>query len=223
RSDIETATDIAAHATMMGVSVQLFETVSWVEEIVEPARAAAIRRLPRALTAAGYSCFTGRPEQGAANAHAAVELESNPAFEPFELDWASLVEALAQVYSGHLDRYVEITTRLAALPGPARAFGLPALIDGLQATGRVEEAIARQPGSDHHVPDLPDLADRLASTLGSSRFDEYASSGTAMDLNDAAHYARQQIQLARSELTTEGVGGRDRPGGLSRREVEVLR
>src|SRR2546430_2696894 len=44
-----------------------------------------------------------------------------------------------------------------------------------------------------------------------------------MDLDDAAHYARQQIQLARSELTTEAVGGRDRPGDLSRREVEVLR
>lgn len=348
RSDIETATDIAAHATMMGVSVQLFETVSWVEEIVEPARAADVRRLPRALAAAGYSCFTGRPEEGAAYAHAAGELETNPRYDPFALDWAGLVEALAQVYSGHLDRYVEITSRLAAQPGATRAFGLPALTDGLQATGRVEEAIdlaeeavaaareagnpwiiayalwcygcafakadpahaleswreglayvqqhgvhffegfiardaarlqlvdadpedalalfdaaidsfhqagniaqltitlasatslferidrpeaastlygaiACQPGSGHHVPDLPELADRLASKLSEDRFHGCVSSGAVMDLSDAAHYARQQIHQARSELTAAATGSVARPGGLSRREIEVLR
>ena len=348
RSDIETATDIAAHATMMGVSVQLFETVSWVEEIVEPAMVADVRRLPRALAAAGYSCFTGRPEQGATYAHAAVELETNPRYEPFEDGWPSLVEALAQVYAGRLDRYVEITSRLAAQPGPGRAFGLPALIDGLQASGRVEEAIdlaeeavaaareagnpwiiayalwcyggafakadpahaleswreglayvqqhsvhffegfiardaarlqlvdadpedalalfeaaidsfhqagniaqltitlasatslferidrpeaastlygaiACQPGSAHHVPDLLELADRLASKLSEDRFHECVSSGAVMDLNDAAHYARQQIHQARSELTAAAAGSVARPGGLSRREIEVLR
>jgi predicted ATPase/DNA-binding CsgD family transcriptional regulator len=348
RPDVETAVDLAAHATMIAVSVQLFETVTWAEEIVGPATAADVRRLPRALTAAGYACFTGRPEQAVGYAHAAVELETNQRYEPFEDGWPSLVEALAQVYAGHLDRYVEITSGLAAGPGPGRAFGAPAHVDGLQATGRVEEAvelaeeavaaareagnpwiiayalwcygsafakadpahaleswrealayvqqhrihffegfiardaarpqladadpddalalfdaainsfhqagnvaqltitlasatslferigcseaagtlygaIARQPGSDHHAPDLPDVATRLMSKLGATRFDEYASSGTVMDLSDAARYAREQILLARSQRTAGAVGAKDRPAGLSRREVEVLR
>ena len=347
RNDVETAADIAAHATVIGVSVELFETVGWVEEIIEAATHADVRRLPRVYTAAGYSCFTGRPEQAVAHAQTAALLEANPKYDPFLPGLATFIEALAQVYCGHLDRYVELTRRVAALPGGARAFGLPGLVDGLQATGHVEEAIdladeavaaareqgnpwwiayslwtrgtayarvdparaltawregleyvrqnrvhffegfiARdaallklvdadpeealalfetaidsfrqvgnvaqltitlasvpalferidsfevastlygaitcQPGSEHHVPDLPDLAGRLASKLGSDRFDDCASSGAAMDLSETAHYAREQIQLARTQLATQAT----RPGppsGLSRREVEVLR
>ena len=348
RHDPEIAADIAAHAALMGVSVQLFETVGWVEEILEAATVADARRLPRLYTAAGWSCFTGRPEQAVLWAQTAGRLESDPRYEPGDPGMSGLIEALAQVYAGHLDRYVEVATRVAALPGSARAFGLPLLVDGLQAVGRVDEAIAladeavaaapnqanpyfvayalwtygsafstadpahalaawrealayvqqhrvnffvgfiardaarlqlvdadpeaslamfdaaidsfqqagnvaqltitlasatalferldrlddactlqaalsRQPGSAHHVPDLPDLADRLTARLGKDRFREHASRGAAMDLNDAAHYARQQIKLARAQLATRPAGRRGYPGGLSRREVEVLR
>jgi predicted ATPase/class 3 adenylate cyclase/DNA-binding CsgD family transcriptional regulator len=347
QTDVETAADIAAHAAMIGVSAELFETVGWVEEIIDAATAADVRRLPRVYTAAGYSCFTGHPEQAAAYAQTAGRLEAKPQYDPFELGLADFIEALAQVYCGHLDRYVELTRRVAALPGSAPAYGLPGLVDGLQATGRVEEAIeladegvaaarkqgnpwwiayalwtrgtayarvdparaltawreglayvrqhrvhffegfiARdaallklvdadpeealalfdtaidsfrqvgnvaqltitlasvtalferidcpevagtlygaitcQPGSDHHVPDLPDLAVRLTARLGSDRFDTCASSGATMDLTESAHYAREQIQCARAQLATRAA----RPGhpdGLSRREVEVLR
>jgi predicted ATPase/DNA-binding CsgD family transcriptional regulator len=344
RNDVEVAADIAAHAAMVGVSGELFETVGWVEEIIEAATSADVRRLPRVYTAAGYSCFTGTPEQAVAFAQTAARLETNPRYEPFEPGLANFIEALAQVYCGHLDRYVELTQSVAALPGAARAFGLPGLVDGLQATGRVDEAIeladeavaaareqgspwwiayalwtrgtayarvdparaltawreglayvrqhrvhffegfiardaallklvdadpeealalfdaaidsfrqagnvaqltitlasvtalferiecpevagtlygaiSRQPGSDHHVPDLPDLAGRLESKLGSGRFDECASSGATMDLTETAHYAREQIHLARATLATRS----GHPGVLSRREVEVLR
>ena len=347
RADIETAADIAAHAAMIGVSTELFETVGWVEDVLAAATAADVRRLPRVYTAAGYSCFTGRPEQAVAHAQTATSLAAPPQYDPFEPGWADFIQALAQVYCGHLDRYLELTERVAALPGAARAFGLPGFVDGLQATGRIDEAldlvdeavaaaraqgnpwliayalwvrgsvyarvdpehaltawregldfvrahrihffegfIARdaallklvdadpeealalfdaaidsfrqagnvaqltitlasvtalferidspevasklygaitcQPGSEHHVPDLPEVAGRLSSKLGSERFDECASSGAIMDLIETAHYAREQIQLARAQLATRAT----RPGhpdGLSRREVEVLR
>src|SRR5438105_12090458 len=35
RGDLEVATDIAAHAALMGFSVQLFETLAWAEELLE--------------------------------------------------------------------------------------------------------------------------------------------------------------------------------------------
>jgi predicted ATPase/class 3 adenylate cyclase/DNA-binding CsgD family transcriptional regulator len=347
RADVVTAADIAAHAAMIGVSAELFETVGWVEDIVDAATTADVRRLPRVYTAAGYSCFTGRPEQAVTYAQNAGRLETNPRYDPFEPGWANFIEALAQVYAGHLDRYVELTRTVAALPGSARAFGLPGLVDGLQATGRVEEAldladeavaaareqgnpwliayalwtrgcayaradparaltawregldyvrahrvhffegfIARdaallklvdadpeealalfdaaidsfrrvgniaqltitlasvtslferigspdvagtlfgaitcQPGGEHHVPDIRDLADRIASKLGTDHFEECVSAGSPMDLTETAHYAQDQIQLARAQLATRAT----RPGvagGLSRREVEVLR
>ena len=59
---LEVATDIAAHAALMGFSVQLFETLAWAEDLLEPAAAADVRRLPRLYTAAGYACFAGRAE-----------------------------------------------------------------------------------------------------------------------------------------------------------------
>jgi len=346
RNDVEPAADIAAHTAMIGVSTELFEAVGWVEDVIDAAAAADVRRLPRVYTAAGYSCFTGSPGHAVAHAQTAARLETDARYEPFEPGWASFIEALAQVYCGHLDRYLELTERVAALPGSARAYGMPGLVDGLQATGRVDEAmdlveeavdaaraqgnpwliayalwvrgsvyarvdaaraltawregldyvrqhrvhffegfIARDAallklvdadpeeslalfeasidsfrrsgnvaqltitlgsvtslferidspeaagtlygaitslGGDHHVPDLPELAGRIVSKLGSDRFDECTSDGATMDLATAAHYAQEQIQLARAQLATRATGS-GRPGALSRREVEVLR
>lgn len=347
RCDADTAADLAAHAAMIGVSAELLEAVGWAEEILDAATAADVRQLPRVYTAAGYSCFTGRPEQAVAYTQTAARPETDPRYDPFEPGRADFIEALAQVYCGNLDRCVELTRKVAALPGPARAYGLPGFVDGLQATGRVDEAmdlvdeavdvardlgnqwlvayalwvrgsvyarvdpgraltawrealayvrrnrvhffegfIARdaallepvdadpeeslalfdaaidsfrrsgnvaqlgitlasvtslferidwpeaagtlygaitgQPGSEHHVPGLPDLADRIASRLGPDRFDECTSEGKTMDLADTAHYAQEQIRLARAQLATRSTG-RGPPGDLSRREVEVLR
>jgi DNA-binding NarL/FixJ family response regulator len=43
-----------------------------------------------------------------------------------------------------------------------------------------------------------------------------------MDLTTVAHFAREQIQVARAHLARRSRSA-DRPGDLSRREVEVLR
>jgi DNA-binding CsgD family transcriptional regulator len=65
------------------------------------------------------------------------------------------------------------------------------------------------------------LGDRLIRKLGKKRADELMSAGGAFDLNDAALFARQQIDLARRDPSPRVRPAR--PGGLSRREVEVLR
>ena len=44
-----------------------------------------------------------------------------------------------------------------------------------------------------------------------------------MDLGDAAQFARQQIQRARPSCAHDAAAAQARPGGLSAREVEVLR
>ena len=79
RGGLEVATDIAAHAALMGFSVQLFETLGWAEELLDAATAADVRRLPRLYAAAGYACFAGRAEAARAHAHLATELEGEPA------------------------------------------------------------------------------------------------------------------------------------------------
>lgn len=346
QGDLVVATDIAAHATLMGFSIELFETVGWAEELLDAATAADVPRLPRLYTAAGHACFVGRAEAAAANAQRATELEAQGGYEPCEPGYATFVEALAQVYCGNLDRYVYLTSSVAKLPGQSRAYGIAAYVDGLQSAGRVEEALllteeavaaarevgnpywiaytlwivglafskadaqralaawdegvefvgehgvgffsgfmardaarlhtsdgeldaaldlfasaveafskagtvaqlvitlasvpalferldrleaaatllgamSREPGSAHHVPELIDLGSRLTERLGGEKSALLTSRGASMDLNDAAVYAMQEIELARRDMAPEADSAR--PWGLTRREVQVLR
>src|SRR5262249_47441143 len=142
RREVEVATDIAAHAALMGFSVQLFETLSWAEELIDAAAAADVRRLPRLCTGAGYACFAGRPDAARRNAHRATELENAGGYDPCQPGYSMFVEALGQVYCGNLDRYVELTGEVARRYGPTRGYGLASYVDGLQSAGRVEEALA---------------------------------------------------------------------------------
>jgi DNA-binding NarL/FixJ family response regulator len=347
RSQLEVATDVAAHAALMGFSVQLFETVAWAEELLPSATAADVRCLPRLYAAAGYACFVGRAQAAAANAHRATELETESRYDSCAPGYASFIEALGEVYCGNLDRYVELTGAVAAVPGVAsQAYGIAAYLDGLQSAGRVDEAleltdsavaaarelgnpywlaytlwivglafskvdaarallawdegvgvvrehrvkffegfigrdaarlhtsegdpdaalalfgpaiesfhqagsvaqliitlasvpallervgrldaaatllaaITREPASFHHVPELVDLGDRLTELLGDERSRQCAAAGALLDLNDAAVYAREQIELARRALIRQAH--HTSPAGLTRREVDVLR
>ncbi|MDQ2750898.1 MAG: LuxR C-terminal-related transcriptional regulator, partial [Actinomycetota bacterium] len=346
RGQLEVATDIAAHAALMGFSVQLFETVAWAEELLEAAASADVVRLPRLYAAAGYACFAGRPDAARRNAHRATELEADDRYDPCEPGYSMFIEALGQVYCGDLDRYLELTGEVAMRYGVERGYGLASYADGLQSAGRVEEALAitersvaaarelgnpywiayalwiagmafsrsdprralaawdegvtfvrehrvqffegflardaarlhtsagepeaalvlfddaiasfhragnvpqliitlasvpalferlerfepaatlfgamsRHESSFHHVPELADLEGRLASKLDPKQTRELVAQGTALDLDAAAQYARQQIGAARRDPGPRVRA--ERPGGLSRREVEVLR
>ena len=142
RGDVEEAADIAAHAALMGFSVQLFETLAWAEELLESAAESDVPRLPRLYTAAGYACFAGRAEAARANAHRATELEGDPRYDACEPGYASFIEALASVYCGDLDRYVQLTGAVAERYGSGRGYGIASYVDGLQSCGRIEEALA---------------------------------------------------------------------------------
>ncbi len=100
---------------------------------------------------------------------------------------------------------------------------VPALFDRLgsrQAAATLHAAMTRLPASTEHVPELAKLGDRLATELGDA-ITKPAAAGHAMDLDQAATYARAQIELARQERTRLGSDGP--PGGLTTRELEILR
>ncbi|MGH2885022.1 MAG: ATP-binding protein, partial [Solirubrobacteraceae bacterium] len=139
---MEVATDIAAHAALMGFSVQLFETLAWAEELLDAASTADVRRLPRLYAAAGYACFAGRPDAARRNAHRATELEADERYDSCEPGYSTFIEALGQVYCGDLDRYLELTGEVAERYGTQRGYGLASYVDGLQSAGRIDEALA---------------------------------------------------------------------------------
>jgi DNA-binding CsgD family transcriptional regulator len=68
---------------------------------------------------------------------------------------------------------------------------------------------------------LSHLEGRLATKLGAKRAKELLAAGAALDLDAAAVYARHQIDAARRDPRPRVRD--ERPGGLSRRELEVLR
>jgi DNA-binding NarL/FixJ family response regulator len=101
---------------------------------------------------------------------------------------------------------------------------VPALFERLErfeAALTLLGAMSRHESSFHHVPELADLEGRLASKLEPKRTKELVAEGATLGLDAAAGYARQQIDAAQRDPRPRVREGR--PGGLSRREVEVLR
>jgi predicted ATPase/DNA-binding CsgD family transcriptional regulator len=139
--DLDAAVDIAAHAAILGVTANVFEPITWAERILDVATAAHHPRLPRLLCGCGYACFVGRPAAAAEHAERAMLLETQPEYEGCEPGMSAFVAALANVYAGRLDRYVELAATADGFGGPALAFARPALVDGLQASDRVDEAL----------------------------------------------------------------------------------
>jgi hypothetical protein len=91
-----------------------------------------------------------------------------------------------------------VATTLAALAGLLERFDKPEIAATIYGT-------TTNDASTILVVDLPGVVDRLRTTLGVARFDEYVATGAAMELADAVSYARTQMRLARDEL---GVSSR---------------
>ncbi len=101
---------------------------------------------------------------------------------------------------------------------------VPALFERLErfeAAATLLGAMTQQESSFHHVPELAELEGRLAARLDGKQTRELITAGACFSLDDAAGYARRQIDVARRDPAPRLRQAR--PGGLSRRELEVLR
>ena len=79
---------------------------------------------------------------------------------------------------------------------------VPALferLDRLEPAAVLLGAVSRESSSFHHVPELAELGDRLASRLGTTRASELVAAGADVDLDAAAAYTREQIDAARRD------------------------
>ena len=144
QDDLATAAAIAAHTAMLAFNLQRFEPAGWAEEILEAATAADLAQLPRLYTAASLCAFTGRTEAAVGYAQAAVAMQADPRYDPFDAGWSPYLEALAHLWAGRLDRFVEIAAALAAGSGLGQRPGT-VLSDVRAAVGR-----AGRGGQGHH-------------------------------------------------------------------------
>ena len=76
----------------------------------------------------------------AATRQAAAALEADGRHDPFIDGWSGLLEALAHLFGGRIERRVEICTEMAKREGFARVVGLCGLTWALPAIGLAEEA-----------------------------------------------------------------------------------
>jgi predicted ATPase len=141
--DLETAAAIAAHAAMLGQTLQRYEPAGWAEEILEAAQAAQLPQLPRLYTAASFSACT----PGGQRKPSGIRRLPWP-WVPMPATTASIPPGRAigrdsRICSPtNLNRYVEICVDLAAQPGPAHILGQCGLLLALPLAGRDEEARA---------------------------------------------------------------------------------
>ncbi len=138
--DVVTATAIAAHTVPLSCWVLVFEPISWAAEVLDAAVVADVPQLPRLYTSASFSMFTEGGQSAVDLASAAVALEGDPRYDPFEPGWSQLWEVGANVYAGHLERSADLASELARRPGVARVAGLMMMVVTLPAVGRAEEA-----------------------------------------------------------------------------------
>jgi predicted ATPase/class 3 adenylate cyclase len=140
QGDLRIATVIAAHAAIMSWPLQRFEPVGWAEEILEAVVEADLPQLPRLYIAASLCLYGGRPDVGVTYAQAAARLELDARYDSFVDGWSGMLEALAHLFGGRINRRVEICTDLAERQGFARVVGLCGLTWALPAVGRADEA-----------------------------------------------------------------------------------
>jgi predicted ATPase len=95
--DLATAAAIAAHTAMLAWPLDRCEPAGWAEEILEAARAVELAQLSRLYTAASLCVFTGRVEAAVGFAQAAVAMQDDSLYEPFDPAWTHPREASAHL------------------------------------------------------------------------------------------------------------------------------
>ncbi len=140
--DLDTATAVAAHTTLVGVPLLRHEALGWVTEILDAATAAEVRQLPRLYSAACYCSQIGQAELGLDSAHSALALATDPRYDPFEPVWTRGYAASAYLYAQRMEEAVRITEGLVGQPGPSNVIGLQYMLMLLPFVGRADEARA---------------------------------------------------------------------------------
>ena len=126
--DLATAAAIAAHTTFMAYTLQRFEPVSWVETILAAPGAIDLAFLPRLYTAATACQYTGRVDAALQYADAALALQDDHRYDPFEAAWTRIWQGNAHRLAGHHDEFMQIVSELSDQRGVGQVWALSMLL-----------------------------------------------------------------------------------------------
>ena len=138
--DLDAAAAIAAHTTLIDITLQRYESIGWAVELLDAATRADLPQLPRLYYTAGLCFYLGQPEDTVRYAQTALGLEADPRYHGFRPPLTATMEAVGHAYAGRIERAIEICFEVAARPGPIDLSCLALLCWLLPAVGRDEEA-----------------------------------------------------------------------------------
>ena len=96
---------------------RFLEPAGWAEEILDAATTAELPQLPRLSTAAALRAYAGRAGAAIGYAQAAVALQADPHYDPFDVGWSGLVAAAANGLAGRHDPCLQTYAHLRNQPG----------------------------------------------------------------------------------------------------------
>ncbi len=140
-NDLDVASAIAAHAAMLAFALSRLEPTGWAEEILDAARAADVRQLPRLYIAASRVNQTGRADDGIAYARAGAQLELDTRYDSFAPGWSGYLEGMGNSLAGRAELAMEVYTPLAAEDRPSALYARCGLVLTLPVVGQHLEAV----------------------------------------------------------------------------------
>ncbi|VEG46665.1 putative ATPase [Mycolicibacterium flavescens] len=156
-ADLDGAVDIVVLTTFIGYWVEVFEAVSWAEEVLEPARREKHPQLPMLYVAAAQCSVSGRSDDYLRYSRAALAAIESGRYDPVPDSME------ATIHAGYMMRdpgwCVERCRALLAASAENRLYTRQSLVFALVISGRVDEAIAETEGllADAEATDNPHL------------------------------------------------------------------
>jgi hypothetical protein len=141
-SDLDDAATIAVYASLLGIWLQRYEPIGWVEELIEPARGVDHRRLAQLYMLAALCFVAGRSDDAVGYADAGWGAVASGRFDevPFELDaWAG---GGGYILKGQPERWVELCRNVIAREPGAHTVARACLAFALNIAGAGDEARA---------------------------------------------------------------------------------
>ena len=153
--DLDAAIPIATYATLLGVMVENYEPVAWVEEVIVPARAVDDPRLAALYEMASWCYVTGRLEEAVEYAEAGQRVvAASPDVGPWGFEgW--LVGGVHN-FTGQHERSIEWSRRLLERSPDPYGLARSGLVFALMRAGSQAEAMAL-------AKDLLDAADAITN------------------------------------------------------------
>ena len=143
RGDLDAAAAIAIFGSLIGYGSDRWESVTWAEELLEPARAAKHGRLASLYLMASYCGWVGRAAEGVAYAESALGLLDGPDHQVAPIGGSYQWIASAYGVIGAFDKMVPMFEREIASSGDPTGLAAIGIGQALFFSGRSEDGMAR--------------------------------------------------------------------------------